>query len=356
MATILAIDDDWELIEFLCTALEPLGHELLTAGDGLAALEIVKRQIPDLVLLDVNLPGIDGYEVCARLKSIPDFATVPILFLSGKTGTDCKVRGFELGGIDYVPKPFSVVELLARIKTHLAVKESRDAISKKSHHLDRLVQQSNELLHSIYPKEIATEIGKSKSLKPKQHESVAIVIADLVGFTAYCGSHSLEEVMENVQSLDREFDRIMNFHNIEKVNFVGDSLMAAAGLFSDDGNPVYSAVHCGFDLIRAVESMPARWKIRVGIDFGPVVSGIPGTQRSLFGIYGDTVNTAARMQTAAKSGKICLSARAWTQIPELFSLDSHGMAELKGKGLMECYNLDPTAHEGRQSINSVCTN
>ena len=111
MATILAIDDDREIIEFLCEALEPLGHELLTAGDGLAALEIVRCQMPDLVLLDVGLPGIDGYEVCARLKSNPDFATVPILFLSGKTEIDCKVRGLELGGIDYVPKPFSVVEL-----------------------------------------------------------------------------------------------------------------------------------------------------------------------------------------------------------------------------------------------------
>lgn len=356
MATILVIDDDWELIEFLCAALEPLGHDLMTAGDGLAALELVKGQKPDLVLLDVELPGIDGYEVCARLKSNPEFAIVPIIFLSGKTEIDCKVRGLELGGIDYVPKPFSVVELLAKVKTHLALKESSDAISKKSYRLDKLVQQSNEFLHSIYPEAIAAEIEISKTLKPKRHDSVAILIADLVEYTSYCKSHSLEEIMDNVQCLDREFDQITTAHNMEKVNFVGDSLMAAAGLFTEDENSVYSAVQCGFDLIRAVESMPAKWMFRVGIDFGPVVSGIAGTQRSLFGLYGDTVNTAARMQSTAKIGKICLSARAWVQISELCRLDSQGMADLKGQGLMDLYHLDPVAHEELRPIRPAVSN
>lgn len=304
------------------------------------ALRIAEREKPDLVLLDVRLPDMSGYDVFARLRDVPELRSVPVVFLSESGDVQNRIKGLGLGAVDFVPKPFSLAELIARVKNQLAAKKSRDDSTNMTHRLNRRVQRNEALIRSIYPETLASEIAESKSIQPRRHENVAVLIADLVGFTAFCGAHTPEEVLENVQELDCRFEGLIMDKGLEKVNFVGDSVMAAAGLFHQMANPVEMAVHCAIDMIRAAEAIAAGWKIRVGIDFGSVVSGIPGTQRSLLGLFGDPVNTAARVQTAAKPGNICLTEKAWEHIIPSFPLSLSETVELKGKGFMKVFHIE----------------
>jgi DNA-binding response OmpR family regulator len=119
---ILAVDDKPQNLQFLGKLLSDNGYEVGMARSGQQALNFVTKNEPDLILLDIMMPGMDGYEVCRRLKS--DFGTqhIPIIFITAKTDTDDVVKGFEVGGVDYVAKPFNSAELLARIRTHIEMK------------------------------------------------------------------------------------------------------------------------------------------------------------------------------------------------------------------------------------------
>lgn len=113
---VLVVDDDVQILRYIRRTLELEGYQTLTATDGRAALEVMEQETPDLIILDIMLPEIDGYSVCERIR---EFSTVPIVMVTARGNDDEKVRGFELGADDYVTKPFSIVELLARVKAVL---------------------------------------------------------------------------------------------------------------------------------------------------------------------------------------------------------------------------------------------
>ncbi len=122
---LLIVDDNPENRKVLGNLLINNGYEVGAAPDGQNALEFIDNEHPDLVLLDIMMPGIDGFEVCEKLKSNVDTRHIPVIFLTAKTSTEDIVRGFEVGGVDYVSKPFNSQELLARIKTHIEIKTLR---------------------------------------------------------------------------------------------------------------------------------------------------------------------------------------------------------------------------------------
>jgi diguanylate cyclase (GGDEF)-like protein len=119
--TILVIDDNITNLKVASAHLQAANYEVLTARDGLSGIERIKFAQPDLILLDVQMPGIDGFETCRRLKTDPATAAIPVIFTTVLTNIEDKVRGFAAGAVDYVPKPFQVEELLARVNTHLTI-------------------------------------------------------------------------------------------------------------------------------------------------------------------------------------------------------------------------------------------
>jgi len=135
---VLVVDDVPSSQHLLASILRDRGYQVLVADDGPAALERVRTMLPDLVLLDIEMPGMDGYEVCLRLKAEETTRELPVVFITGKTGTEDVVRGFRCGGMDYVTKPFHPLELLARVHTHVTLKRSRD----RERELFRALQES----------------------------------------------------------------------------------------------------------------------------------------------------------------------------------------------------------------------
>jgi two-component system sensor histidine kinase/response regulator len=139
---LLVVDDEETDIRVLGSMLEKLGFEILPATDGQTALKVLSVRRPDLILLDLLMPGMDGYEVCRRIQENPEWAEIPIIFLSAASDKNLVVRALEGGGVDFLTKPFSKAELISRVRTHLMLKTARD-------HAKRLAQDKDELLGVI---------------------------------------------------------------------------------------------------------------------------------------------------------------------------------------------------------------
>ena len=150
---ILIIDDEPINLKILSRKLETEGYEIIVASRGETALHLVKQSLPDLILLDIMMPEMDGYEVCQKLKESPQTAEIPIIFLTSKTNTEDVIKGFELGAVDYVGKPFKHLELLARVKTHLKLRSTESQLQKMELNYSLI---NRELLDNIGPEIIGT--------------------------------------------------------------------------------------------------------------------------------------------------------------------------------------------------------
>ena len=139
---VLIVDDMPENLQVLASYLSRAGYEVLPATSGSKALNFARARMPDLILLDVSMPEMDGFEVCRCLKNMPELSNIPVLFITARTDTEDVVRGFNVGGVDYITKPFNSIELLARVHTHLELKNARDALLKYNAELTR---QGDEL-------------------------------------------------------------------------------------------------------------------------------------------------------------------------------------------------------------------
>ncbi|MEQ8167904.1 MAG: response regulator, partial [Candidatus Eremiobacterota bacterium] len=143
---ILIVDDTRVNLQLLGKILMKVNYELAIANSGYEALDMLREIKPDLILLDIMMPGIDGYDVCKTLKSSPETKDIPVIFLTARSEKEDIVTGFEMGAVDYVTKPFNSSELLARVKTHLELKHARDLLAKQNEKLKQLNDLKNEFL------------------------------------------------------------------------------------------------------------------------------------------------------------------------------------------------------------------
>jgi class 3 adenylate cyclase len=193
----------------------------------------------------------------------------------------------------------------------------------------------------ILPAEAVRELKATNRVQPRRHEAVAVLFADIVGFTPFCGAHPPEFVVRHLQGLIETWEEIAVRHQVEKIKTIGDAFMAASGLLGrPDQHPVLHAVRCGLEMIRATQALPVGWDLRVGIHFGPVVAGVIGRRQYAFDLWGDTVNTAARMESHGVPGHVVLSGAAWEPVAACCRGTSRGQLAVKGKGEMEMVRFD----------------
>ncbi len=144
--TVLVVDDIATNIDILIETLSNITGDIAVAMDGPTALEIAQESPPDLILLDIMMPGMDGYEVCRRLKAIPSLQDIPVIFVTAMSEIENKTQGFELGAVDYITKPFEVVEVRARVKTHLSLQKARQALAQQNEFLEFKVRERTRKL------------------------------------------------------------------------------------------------------------------------------------------------------------------------------------------------------------------
>ncbi len=337
---ILVVDDNEVNRDMLSRRLEREGYEAQTAVDGLDALRAVHAGSFDVVLLDILMPGLNGYEVLERLKADPQTRHIPVIMISALDEVDSVVRCIENGASDYLPKPFNPVLLRARIGACLEQKRLRDREVLHLAEIEEQRRKSDELLHVILPHEIVEELKATQTVKPRRHERVAVMFCDIVGFTPFCATRSPDEIVAHLQELVISFEELAVRHQLLKIKTIGDSFMASAGLITPLPNPALNCVHAALDMLLAVRGMSAGWDVRVGIHVGPVTAGVVGRRTYLFDLWGDTVNTAARVESHGQNGAVNVSAAAWEDVQAHCQGHSRGTVNLKGKGEMELFVVE----------------
>ena len=344
---ILVVDDNKDNRFTLTMRLEASGYmNIVTAEDGYDALNVMRTQPIDLVLLDIIMPELDGYGVLRVMQEDVSLRRIPVLVISAVDEIASVVKCIELGATDYLAKPFNPVLLKARVDK--CIEQSRLRAQEAIYHrsLEQEKRRADGILATVLPREIVRALKRSDRLKPRLYDDVTVLFCDVVGFTSYSEKHNPETVFGELERLVEQFEEIVEAHRLEKIKTVGDAFMAASGLLLVQDDPVRSAVACGLDMVKAGRAFGMGAGVRVGIDHGPVIAGIMGKRQFQFDVWGDTVNTAARIEGAARPGSVCLSGRAWMHVRGHVEAKSFGLVDLKGKQkmeILECTALKPVA-------------
>ena len=334
---VLVVDDNEINRDMLSRRLEREGLAVTTAENGRVALALVQAKPFDLVLLDVLMPEMNGLEVLQRIKGDAALRHIPVIMISALDELEYVVRCIEIGAEDYLPKPFNPVLLRARIGASLEKKHLRDREVLHLREIEEQKRRADELLHVILPHEIVEELKEHNAVLPKRYENVAVLFVDVVGFTPYCAGRDPAEVVARLQELVEAYEELAVREGLQKIKTIGDAFMATAGAIRDVPDPVLRAVRCGLGMVEAAHALPAHWDVRVGIHVGPVTAGVVGHRQYLFDIWGDTVNTAARVESNGRRGSVNLSAAAWQTVADVCDGTSLGPIHLKGLGEMEVF-------------------
>lgn len=340
----LVVDDNALNRDLLSRRLRQQGHEVIMATNGSEALGKMREQTFDLILLDIMMPEMNGYQVLEAMKSDEVLRHIPVIVISAVDEIESVVRCIEMGAEDYLPKPFNPVLLKARIGATLDKKRMRD---QEQAHLQQIAaekKRADDLLHVILPHPVVEELKANNRVKPRRYENVAVMFCDIVDFTQYCDQHEPEDVVTHLQKMVEIFEEMSLKHDLEKIKTVGDAFMTTANLLKPVENPVLNCVQCGLEMVAAAPSLPPQWQVRVGVHIGPVMAGVVGHRQYLFDVLGDTVNVAARIESEGVANAVSASAEAWKFVSHLCQSDSHGLVTIKGKGEMEIYQIKGRKH------------
>jgi class 3 adenylate cyclase len=350
--TLLAVDDIAQNLKVLDAILTPRGYRLITASSGAEALEKVAAEHPDLLLLDIVMPGMTGYDVCRALRESPETRMLPIIMVTASEHAE-KVRAIEAGADDFIAKPVDSHELLARVRSLLRVKEYQDTITAQASQLrewnqtleQRVAQQVEEVerlskLRRFLSPQLAEVILTSgnESLLQSHRREIAVVFCDLRGFTAFSEVVEPEDVMSVLAVYHAAMGELIFEHDGTLKDIYGDGLMI---FFNDPvptSDPVAKAVRMAVAMQARVADLARDWRRRgyelalgIGVSQGYATMGQIGFEgRWDYGAVGSVVNLAARLCSEASGGQILLSARAYGFVEDLVHAEPIGPLQLKG--------------------------
>lgn len=339
---ILLVDDTLVNLRILAEMLAAQGYKVRPVTSGPQALQAAIAAPPDLVLLDINMPGMTGYDVCQQLKAHSHTRDVPVIFMSARDEVLDKIRAFEVGGVDYVTKPFHLEELLARVATHVSLRALQRQLQDAARALAEQKRRSDDLLYSMLPRSVANALREGKTVEGDAFPAVTVLFCDIVDFTATASSHSPRAIFDLLGLLYTRFDALLGRHPVYKIETVGDCYMIAGGVPDPDPRHADAVVAVALDMIDAVAGIKlpggAPLQIRIGINSGPIVAGVVGTRMPRFCLYGDTVNIASRMETTSTPMHVQVSENTSALLDRTrWQLEPRGEIELKGRGTMRSY-------------------
>lgn len=340
---ILVVDDNAANRDVLARRLMREGHQVVTAANGASVLELVAGQEFDLVLLDLIMPEMSGFELLRRLKAAQHTSDVPVIVISALDELDSVVRCIEAGAEDYLTKPFNPVLLRARIGASLEKKWLRDREKKFIEDLEQERRRSESLLLNILPQSIVNRLREGEMVIADRITEATILFCDLVGFTALSQDLPPDRTIDLLTRIFSAFDRLAAEHGVEKIKTIGDAYMAAAGIPERQSDHAIRIAMLAPRMLAGVDDIAKatdlKLQARVGIHTGPIVAGVLGTHKFVYDVWGDTVNTASRMESHSLPGRIQVSAATRIALGDRFTFEPRGTMEIKGKGRMETYFL-----------------
>jgi class 3 adenylate cyclase len=341
---ILVVDDSRTLRRILIRELNSLGFQnIVEAADGLEAIETVKSKSIDLMLLDMEMPELDGLGVLEALKSDEVYKSLPIIVISGAEQFDKTIKCIEIGAEDYLPKPFDPILLRARIFSSLEKKRLRDLDQKHMEMLNREKElleveqlKTEKLMLNILPRPIADRLKRGEKNISGSYPDVTILFSDLVGFTKMSSQTSATDLVKLLNDLFTRFDKRADALGVEKIKTIGDAYMAVAGLPipRPDHAQLCAELALGmFDDLKAFNQENGKeLDMRIGLNSGPVVAGVIGYTKFSYDLWGNTVNVASRMESTSKPGRVQVSPATYEAIKNDFVVEEGGSMECKGLG------------------------
>lgn len=329
-ATILVVDDNKNNLDLMLATLSEYDFRLLAATSGLRALKVVSRIKPDLILMDIQMPGMDGFETTRELKKNAELERVPVLFLSALNDLKNIVKCFEAGGVDYISKPFQKEELFARIFTHLKIKRLQTEVEEER-------DKVSTILDNILPKKYIRKLKSGSDPAPETIPDATVIFTDFENFAGLSKIMGPEKSVQALNEIFWAFDEIMQVYDLERVKTIGDAYMAVGGVNNAADNIELRSALAALklqDFIKDYNSVNKtdKWKLRIGIHCGPIVTGIIGYQKIAFDVWGDTVNFASRLESAAKTEGIAVSEAFYEKLSDVLIIDEIKQSQLRNLG------------------------
>jgi len=341
--SILIVDDSEQNRNLLARRLERDGHTISVAATGRDALKMLGCNSFDLVLLDIMMPEINGYQVLQHLKSDDNISHIPVIMLSALEEIDHVVRCIEMGAEDYLHKPFDPVLLRARIGACLEKKRLRDREHAYIQQLRAEREKSENLLLNILPAPIAGRLKRGENPIVDNFPDVTVLFADLVGFTQLSAQIIASELIGSLNEIFTIFDELAEQHDLEKIKTIGDSYMVVGGLPTPRSDHAEAIARMALDMLKGIAKINSTkgqaLSLRIGIHTGPVIAGVIGTRKFIYDLWGDTVNIASRMESHSLPDCIQVTETTQALLSGKFVFEKRGLIEVKGKGVMITYFL-----------------
>ncbi len=332
---ILVVDDDPVNVKLIRRYLTTIGYDVIGVSNGQDGLAMIRQELPDLVLLDVMMPGLNGYQVCQAIRNDPAIADIPIVIVTALQETEQRIAGLESGADDFLSKPFSIYELAARVKSLLRIKHQHDELERR-----------NKLFYHVMTRYMASEVSEQILANPERYlklggesRRVTILFADIRGFTRYAQTHSPERVVELLNLVFKELTAVVIKWRGTLDKFMGDAMMAIYGAPVSYQDDTLRAARTALEMQKAFDALRDNWsdpeehalKLGIGIHTGKAVIGNIGTERLMnYTAIGDTVNIAQRLEELAQS-QILISDETFQEIESRATVRPFGIQVLRGR-------------------------
>lgn len=323
---VLVVDDEEHNRTLLRDPLAARGYEVCEAENGEQALEMIAARIPDVLLLDVMMPEMDGFDLCNRIKTNPETASVPVLMLTALSERHERLKGIKAGANDFLTKPIDLQDVLLRVANAVRGKHLFDRLQAEQ-------QRSENLLLNVLPEPIAARMKKGETNIVDSFPQATVLIADLVGFTTMCAHIKADEVVWLLNEVFTTFDSQAERHGLEKIKTIGDAYMVVGGVPLPRSDHVEAIANLAIDLREAINGFnrdyDTSFQFRMGICSGPVVAGVIGRRKFSYDLWGETVNIASRLGEFSEPGAIQISGSVYERLKGGYTFGRKQHLEMK---------------------------
>jgi adenylate cyclase len=333
---VLVVDDEEQNRTLLRDPLEARGYEVEEAENGLQALQKIAARPPDVILLDLMMPKMDGFEVCRHLRKYAKTSHLPILMITALSERGDRLLGIQAGANDFLNKPIDIQDVILRVGNAVQLKQLHDQLQAEQ-------EKSERLLLNILPKAIAERMKKGETDIAESHADATVLVADLVGFTTLSAHIDPEQIVQLLNEVFSAFDILVENHGLEKIKTIGDAYMVAGGISIPRPDHAEAIAELAINLREDIERLNQQYdtaiRLRIGISTGPVVAGVIGRWRFAYDLWGETVNLACRLESTGAAGKIQIAESTYERLKDKYHFGNKHSIDAKGHGNLSAYWL-----------------